>query len=283
MRSYMQTLLVLTDFSEAAYYAASYACILARQLGAQHIVLYHSYQSVITPGETVEYVGDEKSLQMIAEEALKNLAFSLIDLAPKELLIRYRTDTSELEEIDDIAADEGAEMIVMGVTGKGKLEEMVAGSHAIRVCESSDLPVVLVPAKINMQPAGNIVFACDMEDIEETIPKQSINKLLNAFHVPLSVVHVGKENEETEKLYGWLGNDNTRYYNLDNDDTATAIMDFANKIESPVILLVAKKHGFPTGLFHRSITRQLAFHSTVPLLVFREKEKVVPVMPLLEI
>ncbi len=284
----METILVLTDFSEAASYAASYACILARQLGARNIVLYHSYQSVVSPGGTVEYVGDEKSLHDISVEALKGLADSLKDQVPGEIALRYVTDMRALEEINDVAIDEGAELLVMGVTGKGKLEEMVAGSHAIRVCEASGLPVVLVPAQIPMQPVGNLVFACDLEDVAETIPRQQINNLLDAFHVPLSVVHVGKqdvENQDTKILYAWLENYDTMYYNLDKEETATAILDFTKEIPAPLLLLVAKKHGFPAGLFHRSITKQLAFHSTIPLLVLREQDvkEPVPVMPLLEI
>jgi len=284
----MQTILVLTDFSEAASYAASYACVLARQLGAGNIVLYHSYQSVVSPGGTVEYTGDEKSLHDIAIEALKGLAHSLKDQVPDEIVLRYVTDTRALEEINDVAIEEGAELVVMGVTGKGRLEEMVAGSHAIRVCEASNMPVVLVPVQIPMQPVGNLVFACDLEDVAETIPRQQINNLLDTFHVPLSVVHVGKQNGETQDaktLYAWLENYHTMYYNLDNEETATAILDFAKEIPSPLLLLVARKHGFPAGLFHSSITKQLAFHSTIPLLVLREKEveEPVPVMPLLEI
>jgi nucleotide-binding universal stress UspA family protein len=240
---------------------------------------------VVTPGDTIEYIGDDETLHQVAEQALQDLCNSLRGQVPQGTSLRYFTDTRMLEEINEIALDEGAELIVMGVTGKGKLEEMVAGSHAIRVCEASDLPVVLVPAHIPMQPVSNLVFACDMEALQETLPRQNISKVLDTFHVPLSVVHVGKETEATKTLYGWLKDYNAAYHNIDQEDTGAAILDFAKGIPSPILLVVAKKHSFPTGLFHHSITKQLAFHATVPLLVLREKENEVPlpVMPLLEI
>jgi len=289
----MQTLLVLTDFSEAASYAASYACILARQLGTQNIVLYHSYQSVLTPGEGIAYTGDEETLKQVAIEKLTELVGSLHEQVPQGSVMRFRTDTTLLENINEVAVDEGAELIVMGTTGKGKLEEIVSGSNAIRVCKVSDLPVILVPSQIPMKPVGSIIFACDLQEVSETMPEQEINKLLDAFHVPLSVVHVGKDGEgltnkampETKQVFEWLENYQPAYHDLYEEDTAAAIMNFAKQSPSPLILLTAKKHTFPAGLFHQSITKQLAFHSTVPLLVLRQKEELepYPVMPLLEI
>ena len=39
----METILIITDFSEAANNAASYSISLAQALGVKQIVLYHSY------------------------------------------------------------------------------------------------------------------------------------------------------------------------------------------------------------------------------------------------
>jgi nucleotide-binding universal stress UspA family protein len=289
----MQTILVPTDFSEASYYAASYACVLAKQLGVPNIVLYHSYKAVITPGESIVYTGDENSLHKVAVDAMIELSASLADQVPPGCDLRYHTDTNSLNEINVVASAENAGMIVMGTTGKGKLEEMVAGSNALTICDASNLPVVLVPSKIHMQPVSSLVFACDLKEIEETLPKEKITQLLDTFHVPVSVLHVikeekkmsGDESVETMQLSKWLESYKPVYHEISNDDAAAGILEFAEKMPGSLILLIAKKHGFPSGLFHRSITKQLAFHSTSPLIVLREKEEatVYPVMPLLEI
>jgi nucleotide-binding universal stress UspA family protein len=253
---------------------------------------------VIAPGETMVYIGDEESLRRVAVETLTELAGSLREQAPEGSNIRYRTDTTGLEDINEIAMAEGAEIIVMGTTGKGKLEEMVAGSNAIRVCEVSDFPVVLVPSDIPMQPVASIIFACDLKEVQETIPEEKIFKVLDAFHVPLSVIHIGKgkekesqdllndQSEETKQLHKLFQNYNPVYRDIHHEDIATGILEFAKHEPASMVLLVAKKHGFPGGLFHRSITKQLAFHTPVPLLVLREKEEeavLYPEMPLLEI
>ncbi len=289
----MKTFLVLTDFSEAAYYAASYACVLGKQLGVSRIVLYHSYKAIITPGESIVYTGDEKELHSLAVKALEELAASLADQVPQGCDLKYITNTISLEEINRVTENENADMIIMGTTGKGKLEEMVAGSHAITVCEISDVPVVLAPSGLRMQAPSNIVFACDLKETER-LPKEKITTLLDTFYLPISILHIQKEDKtmtpeessETIELTQWLESYHPAYRDIENEDTVTGILEFAEGLTGSIILLIAKKHGFPSGLFHRSITKQLAFHSTSPLLVLREKEEdpiYVPVMPLLEI
>ncbi len=281
----MKSILVLTDFSQAAYYAACYACVLSKQLGIENIVLYHSYQAVVVPGGDVLYEGDDKTLHEEAEEALRQLSDSLKDQVPAGSFMGYRTNTDMLESINNLVKGEDAKLIVMGTTGKGKLEEMVEGSHALQVCKVSNVPVVLVPLEIPMQPAGNIIFACDLAEVEDGLPRNEITNILNAFHLPLSVVYIGKKRDavlpdaspETIDLYKWLDAYHPVYHYIDDDDTSMAIMEFAENKPSPIIILVSKKHPFPEGLFHRSITRQLAFHSTVPLLVLREEKNGIPV------
>jgi nucleotide-binding universal stress UspA family protein len=289
----MKTFLVLTDFSEAAYYAASYACVLAKQLEVSRIVLYHSYKAIITPGESIVYTGDEKELHSLAVKALEELAASLADQVPQGCDLRSITNTISLEEINRVIESQNADMIIMGTTGKGKLEAIVAGSHAITVCEISDVPVVLAPTGLRMQAPTNMIFACDLKETER-LPKEKITSLLDTFYLPLSILHIQKEDKsispeessETMELAQWLESYHPAYRDIENEDTATGIIEFAEGLTGSIILMIAKKHGFPSGLFHRSITKQLAFHSTCPLLVLRENEEEVvsvPVMPLLEI
>src|SRR5476651_38952 len=115
----MENILVLTDFSEAASYAASYACVLARQLNVRKIILYHSCEAVISPGgEGVIYTGNEESMQEMAREKLSGLAAALHEQVPEGTVIRCCTNGNVLEKINEVIVETGADMIVMGTTGK---------------------------------------------------------------------------------------------------------------------------------------------------------------------
>src|SRR5690606_39000483 len=59
---------------------------------------------------------------------------------------------------------------------------------------------------------------------------------------------------------------------LGQENVVPAIVEFVNDNDVQLLLSVTHKMGFLQSLFKGSITRQLAFHTTVPLMVFRAIE-----------
>jgi len=278
----MKTLLVLTDFSKAAEFAASYACILAEQLKSSTIVLYHSYQVAIPVSEAVAFANDEEAMHQTSLQGLKDLEIQIKEKVSQGVTIRQRTDMSGLSDINSIAKEEGAELIVMGTSNKTKFEEIFLGSVAITVCKSSDYPVVLVPASVEMQPVKQIVFACDMKEVEKTIPVANFKMVLDTFKVPLTVLNVDGEDKhftpettsiETVTLHGILKDYNANYFNITNEDVVKGIIEFTKLNHAAIVLLILKRHNFIESLFYRSVTRKLAYETPSPLLVLRESEE----------
>jgi len=274
----MKTLLVLTDFSKTSEVAALYACTLASQLQAKTIVLYHSYQAPIPVSDSLVWVNIDEALPQSAMESLQEFESRIKEKVPKGVVILHRTDSIRLTEVDRVAKDEEAGLIVMGTLSKTKFEEIVLGSNAIRVCESSDYPVVLVPAHITIQPAGQIAFACNMKEIEKTIPETKLKMILDEFKLPVSVLNVDYEDKHftpdtplnTMSLHNMLQHYDPAYYNINSENLINAILEFAKKHPASIILLISKRHNFMEGLFYRSLTRQLAYVSPLPLLILRE-------------
>jgi nucleotide-binding universal stress UspA family protein len=277
----METILVLTDFSKAAEYAASYACTLAGQLKSHSIVLYHSHAIVLPVSEAAFMTADDESMHQEAVQNLKDLEIQIKDKIPPGVTIRHRTDISRLTEINSIAEEEGAGLIVMGTVSKTKLEEILLGSSAIAVCKNSDYPVILVPAHIGIKPVQHIVFACDMKEIEKTIPITSIKAILDDFKLPLTVLNVDDGNKhftadtphDTIALHNILEAYNPTYVNINNDDVVSGIIEFAKHQAATLALLISKRHNFMEGLLFRSLTRKLAYTTPFPLLILREKEQ----------
>jgi len=273
----MKTLLVLTDFSEAATSAAFYACMLARQLNIHTIVLYHSHQGPIPVSEIALAPVDEETIQCNSLQRLADLELQLKAHIPKETIIRCRADETSLNDINSIAKDEEAELVVMGTVGKTKLEEIFLGSNVITVCHASRYPVIVVPARVKIQPVKKIIFACDMKDIKKTVPVVNLKKVINSFNVPLTVLNVDFEDTHftaetplnTMVLHDLLKEHNPEYYNMDSDDVGKGILEFAKLNPASMIMFISKKHNFMEGVFYKSITRQLAYTSPLPLLIFR--------------
>ena len=274
----MNTILVLTDFSQTSSYASLYACVLSKQLNNKSIVLYHSYQNVVATGENITLISDEQHLR---QEVLKQLRLQreeILSHLPAGTIVRFSAGTTALDEINEVAGQEGAWLIVMGTTGKNKMHDIFLGSNALSVCKTSRLPVILVPAQVAMEPVKRIIFAVDSKNMDIGLPGALIKKVLEIFKVPVSLVSVTKETrskdaengEHVTKIKELLITYDPPYHTIVHKNAATAILEFASGYQSPLIMLLALEHSFPGGLLHKSVMRQLAGKSTVPILVLNE-------------
>lgn len=130
-----------TDFSAPSVAAAHYALGLAKQLGAS-VTFLHTYQlaGVSSPGSALGMT--------VAKECVDELeafvASLSLDGVPVEKRVRIGPPYSE---IGAEAKESGAELIVMGTTGKTGLEHFLLGSVAERVVQTAPVPVLTVRHK----------------------------------------------------------------------------------------------------------------------------------------
>jgi nucleotide-binding universal stress UspA family protein len=60
------------------------------------------------------------------------------------------------------------------------------------------------------------------------------------------------------------------YHHVDSKDFAEAVNDFVAQNKVDMIITIPKKHGFFESIFKRSHTKQLAYHTHVPLLCMHD-------------
>ena len=85
--------------------------------------------------------------------------------------------------------------------------------------------------------------------------------------------HFGEKTPlDTVILHELLAPYNPSFHHTENEDTVEGIMEFALANQASMIILIPKNQGFLEGLFHRSVTKKLAYHSSIPLLVLHENK-----------
>jgi nucleotide-binding universal stress UspA family protein len=137
-------ILVPTDFSEHAERALSTATSLARVLGAT-LHLVHV-------GPAVPYFGPPFAPGRAFANELRAATRKEFDAYMAALPARGVEATGTLAEgiayleINRVAKDTGADLIVMGTHGRTGIEHAMLGSVAERVVRSSSIPVMVVPA-----------------------------------------------------------------------------------------------------------------------------------------
>lgn len=277
----MKTIIVPTDFSETSYNAARYALGLARQMNTARIVLYHAYELIVpipdVPSSVPMVNPDE--LRSASLEGLDKMMRELEPLLPESTVLASRAENHLLPaNIDQVAKQEEADLIVMGITGGSQLEEILVGSNTVDVVKHTTCPVIIVPGSARFRPIRKIVFACDFRKVVETTPVQPLKKLLNVFKPELHVLNIDHESKhftsdtpyETLMLDTLLEGYDPQFHFIDHTNVVQGIMDFAARQEADLILIIPKKHGLFDHIFKRSRTTQLAFHTHVPLLAIHE-------------
>lgn len=276
----MNTLLVPTDYSSTAKNAALYAIQLADQLNASRIILYNAYQSpvVTEPTMPVMQMIDIDSLKKISDEGMKHFKSSLpaSNVAVEEISEFAILPTAINEVCDRV----GADLIIMGITGANKIEEVLIGSTAISVMKHTKTPVIIIPPHSKGTQIKRVMLACDYKKIAETIPLQPIKKLLEETNARFFVVNINHKQKEEDTdiasqdiLLNSLFNEfDPELHHLDSDDFVEGLNEFAKANEIDIIITIPKKHGMFEGLFKESHTKQLAFHSNVPLMCIHEEE-----------
>jgi nucleotide-binding universal stress UspA family protein len=277
----MKTIIVPTDFSATAYNAARYALKLAAQLGTSRILLYHAYELIIPVPDlpTSVPVVDPKELKDASEAGLAKMQQDLSGLVPVGAVLDVRAENNLLAaNIDEVAKEEMADVIVMGITGGGQLEEILIGSNTIDVVKHTTFPVIIVPGEVAFKPINKILFACDFKKIGTHTPIAPLRKLLDIFHAELHVLNIDREGKglnaeiplESLLLDNLLEGYHPVYHFIDHDNIVEGIMEYADKIQADLILTVPRKHGLFEGLFRRSRTAKLAFHTHIPMLAIHE-------------
>jgi nucleotide-binding universal stress UspA family protein len=276
----MKNILVPTDFSPTAKNAAVYAIHLAEQLKAASVIFYHAYQEPIVTDITLPAIDliPVKDLQSISELGLQRFYDDVKNIVTTDINITTLSDYNYIAAgLDDVCKDNNVDLIVMGITGGGKLEEALIGSNTVDVAKNGTVPVIIVPAEAKFTPIKEIMLACDFDKVVETTPVTPIRKILDETGAKLFIFHVDKTGKqdnaksfESLMLDTLLEGYDREYHFSNNKDFTEAINQFAVEKEIDLIITIPKKHGLFEGLFRKKHTKMLAFHSHVPLMVIHE-------------
>lgn len=278
----MKTILVPTDFSETARNAAVYAISFAKQLKAGKIILYNAFQTpvVTDPNMALVDVVDINELKKSSEEHLERFQAVLRPFCEgTDIEIETLSEYGMIAvDINEICENTKADVIVMGVTGAGKLTESLIGSFAIDVARHSKIPVIIVPPGAYYSEIKEIMLACDFSKVVETTPVDPIRQILDETGSKLFVVNIDHKNKhftpntpfESLMLDTMLHQYNPEYIFLDDINFVDAVNKVALEKEVDLLITIPKKMGWFDSLFHKSHTKALAYHSHVPLMVVHE-------------
>jgi nucleotide-binding universal stress UspA family protein len=270
----MKALIVPVDFSPVSLNAAKFALKLARQSGGK-VVLLHAFLSP----SAMPVMGDveltEDGLWDFYSDELKQLVESLEKEEPfvkiEQMQIRGTVTESVSQFTDSIAS----QMIVMGISGAGKVEISIFGSNTLRVAEQSKIPVLIVPPRAKFNSISDIGLTTDFKNVDKRIPEKKIEEIIGLFGARLHVLHVDYENknwnEETPLQSGLVESMfqefHPEYHFINHPDLAEGLSEYAEKNSIDLLIAIKGEYNWLQKLFHKDHVKQLAIHSRIPLLI----------------
>jgi len=264
----MNKILVPTDFSIAARNAAIYAVNLANDIGAT-VVLLHVY-AVPIPIMDVPFVAispDElhsESTKLLNKEA---------DFIKKHTNVNVEIIAKMGIIVDEILVEEqNVSILVMGMKVSSKLSENLIGSITTTILRKVKAPLIVIPENSLYKKPEKIVFACDYNSKTHVDTVQSLKKFSKIFDAKIYVLNI-KQDKSVKidkslqaKLDSELSELNHIYYFYDQVDLVQGINEFVNLHNVDMIAIIPHQYNLIEHLFHKSMSKKIAFHAHVPLI-----------------
>ena len=169
-------------------------------------------------------------------------------------------------------------MVVMGTNDYHSAWENAFGTNATSVLKQAHCHVLVVPEVAEFRGFSTVGFAANLH---ETDPYHlwKFCKLMEPFHAIIHCVHIEKEgsSEKTkirfEELQEFFAHNDValqlQFHALEEDTIETGLEAFVNTWNLDLVAMSSPHRDVFSQVFHKSMTKQMALHSKVPLLVMK--------------
>lgn len=273
----MTTILVPTDFSPTAENAANYAAFLCKDLGAK-LMLLHVYMLPVPVSEIPYVMVSADEMQQASENALKKEATRIFDSLGIEVEWLVRLGLAS-DEIRDVEKEKNIDLVVMGMNGGGEFDKLM-GSTTIAVIRKCYKPVLVIPEAARYQRIKLIAYATDFNDLVNTSCFVPLKNFIETYGAELVVVNVQKTGKDLpaeqvpgkEKLEQMLNNAKHSYTIIEDHSIEHGLKQFIEAHSPEILTMVAHKNNMIERLFGTHHTKEMIYHTHIPILVLQDKK-----------
>lgn len=261
----MTTIIVPTDFSNVANNAARYAAQMITGHYDAKLVLYHVY----------EKASDEDE----ARDILEKLRSELQNYSIAKVECRLEEGGDIIDSIERLTRHLDAQLIVMGITGKSRLEKVFMGSNTLKMVERNVCPVLIIPPSAQYTEVKNACLLSDFKDVQTSIPVVPIKNILEIFQPSLHIINVNSEHyvsltqeflAERSRVLEMFKEHQPEFYFIGTYDLHETVQQFVADKQIDLLITIPRNHSFFGSLFKTSNTKRLVYESAIPILAAHE-------------
>lgn len=276
----MINLLVPTDFSDLSLVAIEYAVKMANRMNGT-VTLLHVMDNVVKPTR-VSMREEAKAIGREASALAKERFVPIVEEAEQfnktgnPIVVKIRKGRSFSNTVRLFAKRNQIGMIIMGTKGASGITKYVLGSNTVSVMDASRIPVLAVPARAQFKNFKNIVYAADLKFLESEV--HTMKPILKLLDATLHVLHVCDKTKNGEQLQLDVKNilrqvdyRKSTVMIKSGKPVDRTIDSYVKELKADMVTMFTHKRTAYENLFHRSMTKKMAFQSHVPLLAFKNK------------
>jgi len=268
--------LLPTDRSANATHALNYALNLFKDQEVTFVLFQAFDVPVYTdmPMPIEEFGSDELERVLTKDAQELNTRFSDTKFKFEALVVAGSLSFN----ISELVSEKNIDLIVMGTKGASGLAAAVIGTNTADAIQASNCPLIAVPEIAPIAGPKNILFATDNKGLSNSELLKPMMEIARRFNAKIHLMNVLDEGKMTSvdeavaglKLDNILEDIEHDFHFENSNDKAGAIEQFVETHSIDMLAAVPRRNNFFDSIFHRSVTRKLALHSKVPLLVMHD-------------
>ena len=281
----MITILVPNDYSKNADHALRFAMQLASKRSVRLVVFQVGELLILTsiPHHLYQQLYSEKVKEKV--QGLKHHVDSMIlgfELPNLNLEYDWVDDSDFQDALEKAIEKHKPELIVMGTKGASGIAKVLMGSNTVNAIENSNIPILAIPENVELNFIKSVSYASDLQQITGEMKvlvrfAKHFDWAIRIFHVLTNYpewVDTSKENMEVI-ISGLKETYPEQAFSIEliptkkETDIVKGIELYVKKFKPDVLVMFPSELTFLDKLLRPSNTEEMAFHSTVPLLVIR--------------
>jgi nucleotide-binding universal stress UspA family protein len=276
----MKTIIVPIDFSKHSEYALKAAAFVAKKNDTQIIALHMlDIQADFFNQSSTQIQERTIFLYQLAKKKfhafLKKEYLEGIKVTP--VIKHFKV----FSEVNDLAKEEDADLIMMGSHGVSGFKELFVGSNTEKVIRFSEVPVMVIKNELTDFDFDHVVYATDFstESIDAYI---RIKSIVEGFQGKIHVVYVNtpfenfKTTSEMEQLaadfFTIADGDMTQLSHVtfvSDRSVEKGVLNFSNSIGADLIAVSTHARKGISHFFNGSLSEDIANHAALPILTVK--------------
>jgi nucleotide-binding universal stress UspA family protein len=277
----MRKILVPTDFSENAFNALMYACQVFKYEHCEIFILHAYADEVYKQAGGVErniLEGLKSSTLDRSAHELEKIAETINDYSPNpnhrfKTLSAFGTLT---DEINELVNKENMDIVVMGTRGNTDDRNITFGSNTLQVLKYVQCPVLAIPAGFTFQVPKNILFPTNYLIPYKRRELKLLCEMSDSFRAAITMLYIDpvehlslRQEDNMKFLKECLFKPKLNFETGPQEDKAKVILDFINKHEILLLVMVNSRHSHVEDMLYPSTIDKLGLELRIPFLVLQ--------------